>query len=1017
MPSKLVLSIAILGLWTANAVAQPTSVRIPNGLTGTQLRKAIDLNANISGDVNGAINVKAPPYLAKGDCSTDDAPAIQGAIDAACAIASGSNGIPSVLLPATPHRGCYKLSQPLSLHCRSLKFIGAGHNQTKLSKNGIYAPSIVIQDPTGSTSPFVSSITATWQSRHLYAQWSEIKDSNGNIDVATTGGTSSNSPPTWPTTQGSTTADGAVIWTLEVIGGRLLSGTGSAFDSLKRWVPLDLSMASAAMKLNGLSAITLEAQVDQVKAAGSGLILFARLEPGMPKTWGSSNGGLNRGSIGSFQFNIPEDSRPHCNFTIGGAFYQVTSSRSITLNHSHHIACDYDGSTIRIFVDGHQTASHASSGTITGWNQERYWFLEPEQVSGSFSGFIDSVRISNTARYKSNFTPPTSKLASDGNTLMLLNWIASPVLGTIKGTALETNAFFPYETWGEIHKESPDVTVAAMNVDSQGGGGGPGIWAAWSYNSHYEWLRYDGGGNGSDCDICLVDNDFQSHLAHIEVTWGAKDSSEYNVAVLLGNQSTQATVLDLGIDGVNVTEGLKATSEGYGKGVTLTDRSVTLIPFHLAGGFTLEQPFVDSEGKGSIICDVLSDTAWAPNTILGGELDLMTANSGAAYLCVLGRSHPVSAYGTSFGGSGAAEIVHIIDDSSNPLSEPYYPVAPAVISNSSYSSSTRLVNSGGERWVIANLNGLHSGAAQEFTSGLLVGGGALTAGQPTLGNVNSDVFGSYNFGSSVTSAQIQLPEGVTNGDVLGLCLTVGGANNNLSNSCPRGFTQAASATNNANAAAVGCYKVADKETGPYTASWANAGVAVIALEDWKSANHGGAGTGNTGPAGYSFNLKGISGIDAPHQIATCVMQYSGATQSLPSSEMAAYNRVDTNGLRTGGLGGYYTAPATQQRFTSADNQGTWAGVQFPIYGKTVAISATGTMTADSGLNGPELQYTKIYSIKGTPVPTCDTPAAHSRVCVSDATACTSGTTYAGGGSTACELWCNLTNWIESGSGC
>jgi hypothetical protein len=1000
MLRKLVLLIAILGLWTANAVVQPTPVPIPSGLTGTQLRNAIDLDANTSGHVNGAINVKAPPYLAKGDCSTDDAPAIQRAIDAACAIASGSDAIPSVFLPATQYSGCYKLSQPLSLHCRSLKFIGAGRNQAKLSKNDIYAPSIIIQDPTGSTSPFVSSITATWQSGHLYAQWSEIKDSNGNIEVATTGDTSGGSQPTWPTTQGSTTTDGGVKWTLEVIGGQLLSGTGSAFNSLKRWVPLDMSMASAAMKLNGLSAITLEAKVDQVNAAGSGLILFSRLEPGMPKTWGSSNGGLNRGSIGSFQFNIPEDSKPRCNLTIGGAFYQVTSSTSITLNHSHHIACDYDGSTIRIFVDGHQTASQAASGTITGWNQERYWFLEPEQVYGSFSGFIDSVRISNTARYTSNFTPPISKLASDGNTLMLLNWVTSPVLGTIKGTALGTNAFFPYETWGEIRKESPDVTVADMNVDSQGGGGGPGIWAAWSYNSHYEWLRYDGGGNGSDCDICLVDNDFQSHLAHIEVTSGAKDSSEYNVAVLFGNQSTQATVLDLGIDGVNVTEGLKATSEGYGKGVTLTDRSVTLIPFHLAGGFTLEQPFVDSEGNGSIICAVMSDRAWAPNTILGGELDLMTANSGAAYLCILGKSHPVSAYGTSFGGSGAAEIVHIIDDSSNPLSEAYYPVAPAVISNSSYSSSIPLVSSGGERWVIASRNGIHSGAAQEFASGLLVGGGALTAGQPTLGNVNSNVFGTYNFGRSATSAQIQLPEGVTNGDVLGLCLTVGGANNDLSNS-----------------AAVGCYKVADNETRPYTASWANAGVAVIALEDWKSASHGGAGTGNTGAAGDSFNLKGLSGIEAPHQVTTCVMQYSGGKQSLPSSEMATYNRVDTNGLKTGGLGGYYTAPATQQSFTSTDNQGTWAGVQFPIYGKTVAISATGTMTADSGLNSPKLQYTTIYSVNGTAVPTCDAAAAHSRVCVSDARACRSGTTYAGGGSTACELWCNQTNWIESGSGC
>lgn len=63
-----------------------------------------------------------------------------------------------------------------------------------------------------------------------------------------------------------------------------------------------------------------------------------------------------------------------------------------------------------------------------------------------------------------------------------------------------------------------------------------------------------------------------------------------------------------------------------------------------------------------------------------------------------------------------------------------------------------------------------------------------------------------------------------------------------------------------------------------------------------------------------------------------------------------------------------------------------------------------------------LRWGTIYSAAGTAVPAATT-TPHARLCVSDSTTCTSGTTYVSGGSTACELWSNGTNWIESGSGC
>lgn len=53
-----------------------------------------------------------------------------------------------------------------------------------------------------------------WKVRHIFAGNRIIKDSNGNLQVATTPGTSGDVVPTWNTTLLGTTTDGTAIWTL-----------------------------------------------------------------------------------------------------------------------------------------------------------------------------------------------------------------------------------------------------------------------------------------------------------------------------------------------------------------------------------------------------------------------------------------------------------------------------------------------------------------------------------------------------------------------------------------------------------------------------------------------------------------------------------------------------------------------------------------------------------------------------------------------------------------------------------
>lgn len=70
---------------------------------------------------------------------------------------------------------------------------------------GLYQVCLVATD-----SVFTST---AWQASHVYSLGQTILDSNGNIEIVTTAGTSASSVPTWGTALGSTKTDNSVTWT------------------------------------------------------------------------------------------------------------------------------------------------------------------------------------------------------------------------------------------------------------------------------------------------------------------------------------------------------------------------------------------------------------------------------------------------------------------------------------------------------------------------------------------------------------------------------------------------------------------------------------------------------------------------------------------------------------------------------------------------------------------------------------------------------------------------------------
>jgi hypothetical protein len=109
--------------------------------------------------------------------------------------------------------------------------------------------------------------------------------------------------------------------------------------------------------------------------------------------------------------------------------YGVTGSygnTSMSANTWYHLAWSRTGSTIKLFVNGvEQTmTSSGGSGTFPSGavgNTNGIFIGTLSDGAIDFNGHIDEVRISNSVRYTTGFTPSTTPFQNDANTLLLLH--------------------------------------------------------------------------------------------------------------------------------------------------------------------------------------------------------------------------------------------------------------------------------------------------------------------------------------------------------------------------------------------------------------------------------------------------------------------------------------------------------------------------------------------------------------------------------------------------------------------
>jgi hypothetical protein len=148
-------------------------------------------------------------------------------------------------------------------------------------------------------------------------------------------------------------------------------GRGLAFNGSSSWVTVNSSAS-----LNLVNSLTLEVWVSPTVSSGWRSIIFKELDA-IYDLYASSSSG------------------PVAGLNIGG-YQEIFSSALLPVNSWSHVASTWDGTTLRLYVNGVQVVSRAVAGTLAATTN-------PLRIGGNakwgeyFAGTIDEVRVYNRA--------------------------------------------------------------------------------------------------------------------------------------------------------------------------------------------------------------------------------------------------------------------------------------------------------------------------------------------------------------------------------------------------------------------------------------------------------------------------------------------------------------------------------------------------------------------------------------------------------------------------------------------
>ena len=206
----------------------------------------------------------------------------------------------------------------------------------------------------------------------------------------------------------------------------------------------------------------------------------------------------------------------------------TAASGEITDNDWHHIAVVRETNDYTVYLDGTGGTTLTDSSTTT--------FDGPLQINGraqddgtsayEFNGYLDEIRISNSARYTGNFTPSTTAFTADANTLLLIhsNWTG----GLGADSSGNYNTFTPtnlvatdqmtgesptnnFATWNPVFRDSDNSTTSSYTEGNlkwaSSGGDGWAKGTVGASSGKWYWEFYVNSISGTNGYFGAVDSD------------------------------------------------------------------------------------------------------------------------------------------------------------------------------------------------------------------------------------------------------------------------------------------------------------------------------------------------------------------------------------------------------------------------------------------------------------------------------------------------------------------------------
>jgi hypothetical protein len=150
----------------------------------------------------------------------------------------------------------------------------------------------------------------------------------------------------------------------------------------------------------------------------------------------TKGGSVQSSSISNYgDWMIWRDTGGHFHFIVGFQNYgrpTINSTVSVTDGNWHHLAVSYDNNIVRVFVDGTLNNSLTIGADNLTQTSSAFAIGSANDQSEFVDGAFDEIRISQVARYTSNFSPATSFVV-DSDTIAY--WKFNEGSGTAAGDA------------------------------------------------------------------------------------------------------------------------------------------------------------------------------------------------------------------------------------------------------------------------------------------------------------------------------------------------------------------------------------------------------------------------------------------------------------------------------------------------------------------------------------------------------------------------------------------------------